>query len=175
MCSTGVATCRKVTLLILSQVLTYLLNNLVCLGSWDLKFPSSGTEPRPLAVKAQSPNHWPTREFPPSGLTQKQNPAGDMIKILFEKPASAPWSSGNLGEKAGGHASDSSEAWGQLLSVSPFTVITNHHFPIEGSHHPPAESVFSPKVTARRAMRGDSGVLQGKKFQRYKMNLTFIK
>ena len=140
---------------------------------WDLSSPNSGTEPRPLAVKAQSPNHWTTREFSHSGLTQ--NPAGDMIKILFKKSASAPWSSGKLGEKAGGHASGSSEAWGQCFSVSPFTAIMNHHFPIEGSHHPPAESVFSPKVTVRRAMRGDSGVLQEKKFQRYKMNLTFIK
>ena len=93
MCSAGVATCTKVSLLILPQVLTHLdpipfflllFNNLVCLGSWDLSSPSSGTEPRPLAVKAQSPKHWPTREFPPSGLTQKQNPAGDMIKILFK-------------------------------------------------------------------------------------------
>ena len=26
--------------------------------------PRRGTEPRPLAVRAQSPNHWTTREFP---------------------------------------------------------------------------------------------------------------
>ena len=26
--------------------------------------PQSGIEPEPLAVKAQSPNHWATREFP---------------------------------------------------------------------------------------------------------------
>ena len=26
-------------------------------------FPQLGTEPRPSAVKAQSPNHWTTREF----------------------------------------------------------------------------------------------------------------
>lgn len=105
MCSAGVATCKKVSLLILPQVLTYLdpipfflllFNNLVCLGSWDLSSPSLGTEPRALAVKAQSPKHWPTREFPPSGLTQKQNPAGDMIIRFYLKicKCSMQWQTG---------------------------------------------------------------------------------
>ena len=30
----------------------------------DLSTPQPGIEPRPLAVKAWSPNHWTTREFP---------------------------------------------------------------------------------------------------------------
>ena len=94
-CGAGGATCKNVSLLILSQVLTYLdpipvffffflIIYLVCLDLWDLSSPSSGTEPRLLAMKAQSPNDWTTREFPHSGLTQKQNPTGDMIKILFK-------------------------------------------------------------------------------------------
>ena len=33
-------------------------------GLWDLSF-RPGIEPRPLAVKVQSPNHWAAREVPP--------------------------------------------------------------------------------------------------------------
>ena len=30
---------------------------------WDLRF-QPGIEPGPMALKAQSPNHWTAREFP---------------------------------------------------------------------------------------------------------------
>ena len=35
-----------------------------CHVACRILFPPSGTEPRPLAVRAQSPNHWTAREFP---------------------------------------------------------------------------------------------------------------
>ena len=33
-------------------------------AAWGILFPWVGIEPMPLAVEAQSPNHWTTREFP---------------------------------------------------------------------------------------------------------------
>ena len=33
--------------------------------------PQPGIEPGPLAVRARSPNHWTTREFPDSGYLKK--------------------------------------------------------------------------------------------------------
>ena len=33
-------------------------------AAWGISVPRPGIEPRPFTVKAQSPNHWTTREFP---------------------------------------------------------------------------------------------------------------
>ena len=36
----------------------------LCFEAYGILVPQSGTEPRPLAVKAPSPNHWTTKELP---------------------------------------------------------------------------------------------------------------
>ena len=37
--------------------------------AWGILVPLLGIEPAPLAVKAQSPNHWTAREFPQDGCS----------------------------------------------------------------------------------------------------------
>lgn len=54
-------------------------------GLWDLKFPNERLNPCPLAMKAQNPNHWTTREFPGlslpiSGSYIKEKQWGHKIK-----------------------------------------------------------------------------------------------
>ena len=52
-------------------------------GLWDLS-PRRGIEPRPSAMKAQSPNHWTAREFPNLWDIESWKPARpDIILVVF--------------------------------------------------------------------------------------------
>ena len=64
--------------------------------------PQPGIEPRPSAVRVQSPNHWAAREFPDSIIFSGKNPT-ERSDLLSKEYVVCPRQSCSTGQKTQNH------------------------------------------------------------------------